>query len=163
MKRSFILLASAILMLGFVACNNKPEEPEAPAYCGDWYLNRAMINLDISAMGQNYVQDIDTAFTDRSQLFTLDPNSTVRVNGDSIGTYVYDELEGTLIVHTNKIKEMMGGDMVSQFIQVDLTTLQFNANFTDKAAKISYETAESGAVSVITYSYDIKMQYYFER
>lgn len=158
-----ILLASAILMLGFASCNNKPEEPEAPSYTGDWYVNRAMVNFNLSAMGQDFTQDIDTLITDRSQLFTLDPNSTLRVNGDSIGTYVYDELEGTLTVHTNMLKDMMGGDMMGQFIQADLTTLQFNANFTDKAAKVSYETAESGAVSVITYSYDIKMQLYFER
>lgn len=168
MKKFAFILSAAVLLLGLTSCNKQkqeePSEPEVPVYVGEWYLDSTVVNMSISAMGQDYSQNIDTAFHDRSECFSLEQNNTIRYNGDSIGTYQYDELEGTLSVHTDMISQMMGEEGISEMIPMNLTDFVFQANFTKTAAKLSYSQNASGtAMGVVPYSYDVQMKLYFEK
>jgi len=165
MSKLFRSLLVLVAVLAFVSCNN----PKLEAYQGDWYLNHAISDLDITVLGYDYEQNQDTTFTDSLTCFTLTGDNYLLVDGDTAGTYTYDQLEGTLSIHSDKFKSALGGDAdgvdISQYIDgIDLENFVLSLNYTDKAAKCSMQKSGAGTIaSYIPYSYELYVQLYFQR
>lgn len=185
MKKYYFALAAMLLCL-LSACRQGGEEaPELKSYQGDWYMVRDIYDVNISVSNPFTKKNwdipyaIDTTLTDSLVCFTLAADQQLLIDGTPYGTYDYDELEGTLTVHSDsigqwllsavmqdnaKLVEELNGIYDITKLLPDLSTMVMTANFTSTDAKVSYATSKQDYLAnVFPYSYSISLQSYFKR
>lgn len=169
MKTVFRIVLLFVSVVCLASCDNNLKHND---YQGDWYLNRAITEIKVGMMGYNYNQANDTSFVENMTCFSLTDDNWLLVEGDTLGSYVYDELEGTLSVHSTALAQLMGGSDeedggmdISEYLDgIDLENLVLDVNYTKKAAKCTLHKSGAGtAMGMVPYSFDLSMQLYLQR
>lgn len=209
MKKFVYSMMCLLLVMGMASCNpDEPIDPNTPdnpadtthvtdpteepkidvdpdGLVGEWELYRYTARVEVTLFDTLKLLDefVDTTFVDTTYKIRLTADSLLMVDGDTIGSWIYDDMESTLTIRSDRFNDFMGGNEGTQqsggtistpigdinLGDLDLPSLDFSEitmdinSFSEHKAKTSFKKSDSGNLVFFTYNYSVRVSLYLRR
>lgn len=142
MKKVFYCLVACMLLM-LASCGN---DPKLSPVVGDWEAvdSRMEINMKMGAVTFPVLEPETETFKPGELVFSLKKDNSLWVNGDSVGTYVYDTDKKQLTVHSDMFMDEVDDEALTMLREmgVDLNTFVCSVpTLTKEAATIDYQSS----------------------
>lgn len=141
MKKVFYCLVACVLLM-LASCGN---DPKISPVVGDWDAvdSKMEINMTMGGMTFPIMKPETETYQPGEMVFSLKKDNSLWLNGDSVGTYVYDADMKQLTVHSDMFMDDVDEESLAMIKEmgVDLSTFVCAVPMlTKEAATIDYQS-----------------------